>query len=268
MTEPTQICPDCGHPNPRGAESCEHCNFPLVPPAEAATPAAGAPEPAASRRATGPGRVPADPSIPRPLGHRRRPPRSTMDQQALSLWLFVGGFCVLLLLYFAVSANVKRQQPAVEGSNTQQQQAANLARAAIAQDSTNVAARVALADVLYDTGNWSEAIIHYRSAVAHDSSQVMALVDLGVCYYNLSEANEAQRLFRLALARDPHQPVAWFNLGILAEHREEYDEALRYYHSAMQSAPPENMQQPLADAVKRIAEKTGRKPGPLPGGTR
>ena len=268
MNDATQICPDCGHPNPPGAASCERCNFPLAPRSDAA-PVAAAPaerEPEKSRvPAAG---VPFDPSIPRPLGARRRPPRGVADPQAMSLWLFVGGFCVLLLLYVAISANVKRQQPAVEGSNETQQQMADRARAALAQDSTNVPARIALADILYDTGNWPEAIVHYRSAVAHDSSQVMALVDMGVCYYNLGAADEAKRLFELALARDPHQPVAWFNLGIIAERRGEYDAALRYSHSAMQSAPPENMQQPLTEAVQRVAEKTGKKPGPLPGGTK
>src|SRR5438093_1311713 len=43
MPDPV-ICPDCGRPNPPGAESCESCNFPLRPaPIEPTAAAGGAP---------------------------------------------------------------------------------------------------------------------------------------------------------------------------------------------------------------------------------
>jgi tetratricopeptide (TPR) repeat protein len=123
---------------------------------------------------------------------------------------------------------------------------------------------VGLADILFDTGNWSEAIIHYRAAVRRDSSLVTAMVDMGVCYYNLSDADEAERLFRLALARDPHQPFALFNLGIVYERRKEPAEALKYFHQSLESAPPENMKQALLEAMKRVAAQTGKNAPALP----
>jgi Flp pilus assembly protein TadD len=182
---------------------------------------------------------------------------------SLSLWLGVGSFLALLLVLIAVQANMERHDPPVEGSNADQQGAANAFRAAVEKDSTDTRARVGLADILFDTGNWSEAIVHYRSAVRHDSSLVTAIVDQGVCYYNLSQPDEAERLFRLALAREPHQPFALFNMGIISEHRGDTGTALEYFHRALESAPPENMKPALMEAMQRVAQRTGKQAPPL-----
>lgn len=252
-------CPDCGAENPSGAERCASCNFPLHGIPAAAPPAPVAP-PAASAEPAGEAPI----VIRRPLPRAARQARSAANSQALSLWLFVGGFCVLILLWIAIKANMDRASQPVEGSTEAQQKLANELQAELAKDSTNVRAHIALGDILYDTANWQDAIVHYRTAVRLDSSQVTAIVDQGVCYYNLSDVETAERLFRLALSKDPHQPVALFNLGILSERREELDQAMRYYHAAMQSDPPEAMREPLMKALERVAGKSGAKPGPLP----
>jgi len=242
-------CPDCGASNPPDAASCAHCNFPLAPAAAEPPPAKG-PRP--------------EPSIPRsPPRPRRRPPRASGAGQALSLWLFVGGFAALLLVFMGIKAGVDRSSEPVEGSNEAQQKRADELQATLAKDSTDVDTRQALADLYYDTGNWSEASTHYRSVLRRDSTRVTAIVDLGVCYYNLGVTDRAETLFQLALRRDPHQPVALFNLGIVSERRDDYDAALRYYHAAIQSAPPEEMGKALIEAMQRVQQKTGRTPPPL-----
>ena len=106
--------------------------------------------------------------------------------------------------------------------------------------------------------------MHYRSAIARDSNRTSVLVDLGVCYYNLSHADDAERLFRLALVRDPHQPVALFNLGIVYERRSELEKALQYYHHALESGPPEEIKQPIIEAMQRVLKQTGKVAPPLP----
>jgi tetratricopeptide (TPR) repeat protein len=244
-------CPDCGQPNPPGSTFCASCHFPLT---ESLAP-----------EIADPGPLP--PPTPPPIGPPHRPvrPRRPRPQAnvALSLWLGVGAFLALLLVLIAVQANLQRDVPPVEGSNPAQQDQANVFRAAVARDSTDARSRVGLADILFDTGNWSEAIIHYRSAVHHDSSLVTAIVDMGVCYYNLSDADEAERLFLLALARDPHQAFALFNLGIVYERRGQPEQALKYFHTSLESAPPENMKQALLEAMQRVVKQTGKDAPPL-----
>ena len=252
-------CPDCGHENPPGAEHCEACNFPLAGPPKAAP----ASPPAAGGPPATPDPEPPIPRMVRPIRPRRPRPASN---QATTLWLTFGSICAAIVLFIALKANVERASQPVEGSSQQEQQHADELRAALDKDSTNVDARVALADILYNTSNWSEAIVQYRSAVNHDSTRTPAIVDLGVCYYNLGDTVEAERCFLLGLARDPHHPIALFNLGIVNEHRGNYADALQYFHRALESNPPPDMSGPITDAMQRVMKAQGKTAPPLPGG--
>ena len=200
----------------------------------------------------------------RPVRTRRpRPPQPI----ALQLWLMFGIFSAAVLVFVALKSNVDRARQPIEGSNEDQQKRAEEFRAALAKDSTNVEARIGLANVLYDTANWREAIAHYRAAVSRDSSRVTALVDLGVCYYNLSDTENAEKLFLLALQRDPHQPIALFNLGIVNERRSNAAQAMRYFHQALESSPPEEMKKAVMEAMVRLGKTSGLKAPPLPQST-
>lgn len=282
MTE-TLRCPDCGNANPAGAESCSACNFPLQrEPLSRRTDAAPSPSEssdpaAASGAADGPAdpiepAAPAEPATstepaieirrPRPRPRRANP----ADQMSVSLWLMFGAIAAVTVIWIGVKANVDRARIPVEGSSPDQQARADAFRERLAADSTDIESRVGLANVLYDTGNWNEAASHYRYAIARDSSLVTAIVDLGVCYYNMSRPNEASDLFHLALRRDPHQPIALFNLGIVNERGGDLQAALGFYHRALQTDPPEEMKEPLMEALQRVYQASGKQAPPLPDG--
>ena len=257
MTD-TKRCPDCGHENPPGIESCEACNFPL-----SGLPAAPAPAtPSGIESGARTSEPPVVPRMVRPIRPRRPRPGSN---QATTLWLTFGSIMAVMVLFIALKANVERASQPVAGSNPEQQKHADELRAALEKDSTNVDTRIELADILYNTANWSEAIVHYRSAVHHDSTRTPAIVDLGVCYYNLGDPDEAERYFLLGLARDPHHPIALFNLGIVSEHRGNYDAALDYFHRALQSAPPGELTGPITESMQRVMKQQGKTAPPLPG---
>ena len=262
--DPTIRCPDCGRSNPAGSESCEHCNYPL-----AGLPAA--PKPEEGGAAVPPTAVerPSSGETPILLPPRpRRPPRPRpATSTSTTLWLFFGTVSAVLVIFIAFKG-FKENNPSqpIEGSNAQQMQTAEAAQKALAADSNNVGAHIALANVLYDTSNWSDAIVHYRAAVRRDSTQVDALVDLGVCYFNLGDPRHASEMFQLALQRNPGQPVALFNLGIVAERQGSYKEALSYFHRAMNAGGDENLRKAVVDAMQRTIQESGMKAPPL-GGT-
>jgi tetratricopeptide (TPR) repeat protein len=242
-------CPDCGRVNEPGAVECVQCGYPF-------SGAPGALPPSSANPPETPVVVPR----PRP----RRPRAQRADNTVLSLWLVFGTIAALVVVWVAVKANVDRTRPAVEGASSVQQANADSLLAIVQRDSANVDARNQLADVLYDTGNWSDAIVQYRATVRLDSTRVPAIVDMGVCYFNLSDGAEAERLFKLALVKDPHQVVALFNLGILYESRKDWKESLRYYHEVMQSNPPPAMEQPLQDHMLAVMKQAGGNAPPLP----
>ncbi len=266
------VCPGCGALNPAGGEACSQCNFPLsgAIPAAPAKPnvAVQAPPPAAPALPAPP--APSKPSAPvrgfdpgaRPVRPRRTRPDSMQPVQ-MQLWLVAGVAVVLGIVYFAAQGFQKTNQPAVAGANPQVQQRADLARATLAKDSTNLMARIELANVLYDTANWSDAIIQYKSALRLDPMRSTTVVDLGVCYYNLGQFAAAETLFTHALTLDPKQVVALFNLGIVAESQEHYDQATTYFHQAMEAGPPEDMKKLLLEHLQNVMSKTGKTPPPL-----
>lgn len=246
----TVRCPGCGYENPAGSESCSSCNFPLT-----AAPAAPQPPPAPE--------APVVVRRVRPIRPRRPRPA---DNMSIALWLMFGVFAAAAVVAVAIQGFRKNNTVPVEGSSQEQQQAADQLRAVLAKDSTNVEARIELANLLYDTGNWSDAIVNYRSAVAKDSTRIHAIVDMGVCYFNLSNADEAERMFKLALQYDPRQAVALFNLGIVYQQRGDHKTALDYFHRALVSNPPQDMKNALMDAMKRSVDASGGKAQPLPPG--
>jgi lipopolysaccharide biosynthesis regulator YciM len=274
MSDPN-VCPSCGRTNFAGATECANCNFPLVeaPERVAATTAQSQVPPTPPKPATpeAPHEETAEPVvIVRPMRPiRQRRPGGPEQKLQMQLWLVLGGLSILFILYTAVDGFKKNARPPaqVEGAKENQQRAADLARKTLETDSTNIQARIALADVLYDTANWSEAIISYKSAIRMDPSRATSYVDLGVCYFNLGKMEDAVALFKKARTLDPQQPIALFNLGVVAESKDDYDGALKYYHRAMQANPPDQMGQALTTAIQRIMEKQGKKAPPLPDGS-
>ena len=247
------ICPSCGYRNSGGASACGSCNFPLELPPLAAS---------AAERPSGvtPEAPAGSTEFPRP-GALRRPQRrgSPLQGQSVWLWLLFGTFAAGLLIWTAIDANRKRnetQTNALPGATPQQQTYADSARAAILADSTNLEAQIALANVLYDTGNWEEAIIHYKAALRRDSTRVAPIVDLGVCYYNLGAARDAEQLFHQALRIDPRQPIALFNLGIVSDRRGEKVVAEKYYRDALENAPSEEFKATVTASMQRMSQKT------------
>jgi tetratricopeptide (TPR) repeat protein len=170
---------------------------------------------------------------------------------------------VIGIVYFAAKGAMKTNAPNIAGADPRLQQTADAARAILERDSTNVAARIGLANVLYDTANWDEAIIHYKSAMRLDPQRVTTVVDLGVCYYNLGRFTAAESLFTHALTIDPAHPIALFNLGIVAQQQGHWNESLDYFHRAVQANPPAEVRQVLEERIKEVMEKAGKQPPPL-----
>lgn len=266
---PDVKCPDCGTLNPPDRESCARCNFPLRP-ARTPEPADAAPQASDVPAGAPPGPpAAAEPPIliEVPERLRRARERRSVKDPSLTLWLFIGTLGAIALLFIAVRGHRENNAPQVEGAQPEQQARAEEIFRAIQEDSTNVAARVAFGDLLYDTGNWNEAIVHYRAAVRMDSTQVEALVDLGVCYYNLGFTDLARTHFEGALARNPQQTIALFNMGILNERAENFEAALGFFHRSLQTQPPEALRPPIVEAIGRVQQKLGREAPPLPEGS-
>lgn len=212
----------------------------MPPAADDASPLAAAPSEMELRRV-------------RPI--RTRAPRAGQDGMSQQLWMLIGGAAIALLLWQAFTGFRQSNSQPIAGAKPDQQKVVDQARAAIAKDSLDLQAQIMLADVLYDTANWTEAIVHYRTANRIDPTRVSTVVDLGVCYYNLGDPLTARTLFEKALELDPQHPVALFNMGIVAESQMNDAQALDFFRRAKAANPPPGMMQPLEDHVRTVTER-------------
>lgn len=272
---PENRCPSCTFVNDAGALECANCHFPLTEAGPTSAPAAEAgPEVTAEpgrEGASAPPSVAPESPIRRVRPIRPRPPGRPDQSLQLQLWLGLGGLAMILVLYTAWTGFKKNNVPAppVAGADENMQHAADMARAELAKDSTNVNARIMLANVLYDTSNWPEAIIHYRAALRTDPNRITTIVDLGVCYFNLGASEQAVVQFEHALSIEPGHPIALFNMGVVAESREKYPEALKFFQQATRTASqaPPGLAESITQATQRVQSKLAGNPGGIPAGT-
>lgn len=98
------------------------------------------------------------------------------------------------------------------------EQQIKLTQQAVDSDPKNLQALVGLANLYYDTGNFSNAITYYERALAINPNDPNILTDLGTSYRNLKQTDKAIELFKRAMKADPRHPNSRFNLGVVLLH--------------------------------------------------
>ena len=72
-----------------------------------------------------------------------------------------------------------------------------------------------LADLLFDQGQFDQAVSWYQKALQLDPKNVAARTDLGTCFFNLGQPEEALREFRQSLQIDPRHEPTLFNVVVV-----------------------------------------------------
>lgn len=97
----------------------------------------------------------------------------------------------------------------------------------------------------------------YRRAIEVDPSMTDAYINLGRLLYERGEWQEAVRLYRAALARAPDDPIAHYNLALALEDQGHIREAVRHYREAVRLEPHfADAHFNLARLLERLGERT------------
>ena len=80
-----------------------------------------------------------------------------------------------------------------------------------AKEPDNLQAKVMLANIYFDRGNFPEAATWYEASLKLNDKDPNVLVDLGVCYKNTKRPTEALVMFDKALALEKDKKEALFN---------------------------------------------------------
>lgn len=98
-------------------------------------------------------------------------------------------------------------------------------------------AALELANFLYDSGRWEQAIRHYQRVLELTPQNTNARTDLGTCYYNLGQYDRAIAEFTRALEIEPNKPQALFNLAMARLQKQDRAGARRAYEQLRRAHP-------------------------------
>lgn len=116
-------------------------------------------------------------------------------------------------------------------------EAERLVRGGLALDGSSSRAWAALAAVEERRGDLAAAADAWQRAVELDPDDATAANNLGFALERLGRPAEAAERYLAALAADPTYALAYFNLGDLALERGRRDEAARFYRAGLELAP-------------------------------
>lgn len=104
---------------------------------------------------------------------------------------------------------------------------------------SDVATRVELGDLYFDSDRYPEAMRWYEAALAIDPKNVNASTDLGIVYYYSNQPDRALAQFDRSLAIDPKHTKTLLNVGIVrAFGKQDFTGAAKAWQRVLEVAPP------------------------------
>ncbi|MCA9521763.1 MAG: tetratricopeptide repeat protein [Myxococcales bacterium] len=98
------------------------------------------------------------------------------------------------------------------------------------------------ADLHYQRGQWSEALVRYRDACRKYSWVVSVCFKWGLVAQRLKRYDEAKEAYRLTLRANPRIPSVYNNLGAIAWIQRELSDAERHFRKAIELDPSNSVE--------------------------
>ena len=124
----------------------------------------------------------------------------------------------------------------------------------LSKDSESIQLNIEMGNLLFDAGEFDQAIPFYQKALTRDSGNIAVQIDLAVCYFNLRQIDQAILEMDKALKIDPSHPKGLFNMGIIYYNIGDFDKVREYWQRLI-SINPELMEakkaQELLDSLNQ-----------------
>ena len=105
-------------------------------------------------------------------------------------------------------------------------------------DPRNVAPRIQLGNLYFDSERFEDAARWYTDALAIDPRQVSVSTDLGIAYYYSNQPDKALEQFDKSLAIDPTHSKTLLNIGVVrAFGKQDLEGAAQAWERVLQVAP-------------------------------
>ena len=133
------------------------------------------------------------------------------------------------------------------------------------RDPRNVAARVQLGNLYFDSERYEDAARWYAAALDIDPRQVDVSTDLGIAYYYTNQPDRALEQFGRSLEIDPAHSKTLLNIGVVrAFGKQDLEGAAKAWERVLEVAP--NSAE-AARAKQGLDGIRSAHPQPAPGGT-
>ena len=107
----------------------------------------------------------------------------------------------------------------------------------LAADPDSVPLNIEVANLLFDHGQFDQAIPFYQKAIQGDPENIAIQIDMAVCYFNLRQFDQALVEMEKALALDPKHPKGLFNMGIIYFNLKDFDKVREYWNILFEAHP-------------------------------
>ncbi len=149
---------------------------------------------------------------------------------------------VLLLLTVFGSCSEKKPEP-------QTKEQALIAR--LAENPSDVNARIALAHHYYDTNNPRQAIPVYKEVLKRRPNELTVRTDLGTCYKRIGNLESAQAEYERVIREQPKHIQAIYNLAVVLYLGDDPKRAAELWEQVAEISPdPNTVQQALKNAAE------------------
>jgi cytochrome c-type biogenesis protein CcmH/NrfG len=141
--------------------------------------------------------------------------------------------------------------------------------AQLQSDSQNAELLAKIANVYYDTQQYSEAIAYYQRALQLQPANTSVRTDLATAIWYTGDADAAISEFNKALAYEPNKANTLFNLGVVKwQGKMDINGAVAAWQRLLASNPSYENKQKVEELIAQAKSHSGVKPGtqakPLP----
>jgi tetratricopeptide (TPR) repeat protein len=125
-------------------------------------------------------------------------------------------------------------------------------KTALAKNPKDLDALNGLANMYYDSGQYSKAIDYYEKIVSIDGNNSNVRADLGTCYFYTQVPDKAIKNLSIALEHNPENLNARYNLGIVFKTQGKISEARKQWEAMMPYLKTPEEKQKLQSVIDQL----------------
>ncbi|MBX7150973.1 tetratricopeptide repeat protein [bacterium] len=111
---------------------------------------------------------------------------------------------------------------------------------------------VQLGNLLFDAGNFADAVEPYRTALQLRPTDNDVRTDYAVCLFNTNRSDEAIAELNTVIKSNPNHSTALYNIGVIHSHSGRNDQARTFWNRAIEAAPNSDIAQKARQALANL----------------